>query len=264
MSLPNTQHAVTSTPITHQQIITLSESMTSTLIQAIASCVVELKHFTRSTWTSEPLLSVDVATNTTELIKYVHVISQNYYNTHVGIFVKPELTAAAGSSVLLDATFSVLMANGTAVNQHQFTKLFSSSIDWGFEKFVEREWVLHTPHVLHNDSLLIRVDLLQTVYAAKSQQLLTPQIDDSYTGNVNMMFNWTVCNLAQLSRAPGQVYVTDWFPSNTKLPTFFLQMYPMGHSVEHEGYVSISCCGYGMSPLVFRTISCSQRYIFYY
>jgi hypothetical protein len=66
-----------------------------------------------------------------------------------------------------------------------------------------------------------------------------------------MMFNWTVCNLAQLSRAPGQLYLsTDWFPSNTKLPTFFLQMYPMGHSVKHEGYVSLSCCGYGMSPLV--------------
>jgi hypothetical protein len=85
----------------------------------------------------------------------------------------PELTAA-GSSVVLVATFSVLMVNGTAVNQKMFTKSFSPGVSWGIEKFVEREWVLHTPHVLHNDSLLIRVDLIQTVYAAMSQQQVIP------------------------------------------------------------------------------------------
>jgi hypothetical protein len=87
--------------------------MTSTLIQANnVSCVLELKHFTRSTWNSEPLISVNVATDRTELIKYIRVFSRNYYNTHVGIFVQPEVTS--GLSVLLAVTLSVLMANGVS------------------------------------------------------------------------------------------------------------------------------------------------------
>lgn len=236
-------------PISQQDTITLSEGLTSTIIHA---STIKWNYFARSTENTGLRVSINVATITTESIRYIQLFSQiTNDDKYVGIFLMPELTAA-GSSVVLVATFSVLMVNGTAVNQKMFTKSFSPGVSWGIEKFVEREWVLHTPHVLHNDSLLIRVDLIQTVYAAMSQQQVIPiPIDDSYRGNVNMMFNWTVCNLAQLSRAPGQLYLsTDWFPSNTKLPTFFLQMYPMGHSVKHEGYVSLSCCGFGMSPLV--------------
>lgn len=225
--------------------LTIDESSTVRFVN-LSTITVEIQNFTRSNWENGQWQKVVFFSHDNDVKPQIKCYPNGEYTdvtNQVSIYFF--VLSAPVSALNITASFSIVLANQSYINKHQYFnwKFTVGGYGWGFHGFISRDTVVGTPGLLRDDSLYIHVQavaLFQTHQSSNSMALLnTPR---STVSRIQMSYKWTVCDLQQ-SSSSGEAIASPKFPTNQPdFTKFYLAMYPNGYMEEYKSSVSLEFC----------------------